>query len=80
VIKAQRGESTSRPDRFTSEKEVEVPSNRPESPMRGRDIAILFLDLGTRRGWVVSITPRPLYHEKGPAPIVQEAEWAPGPV
>jgi hypothetical protein len=27
----------------------------------GRGIAVLFLDLGTRRVWVVSTTPRPLY-------------------
>jgi hypothetical protein len=34
-------------------------------------IAQLFLHLGTRRGCVVSITPRP------PLPIVQKAGWAP---
>jgi hypothetical protein len=27
----------------------------------GRGIALLFHDLGARRGWVVSTTPRPLY-------------------
>jgi hypothetical protein len=43
-------------------------------------MAILFLDLGTGRGWVVSTTPRPLYPRKDPVPIVQEAGWAPGPV
>jgi hypothetical protein len=45
---------------------------------RGR--ALSFLDLGARRGWVVSTTPRPLYPGKDPVPIVQEAGWAPGPV
>jgi hypothetical protein len=39
------------------------------------------LDLGTRRGWGVSVTPRPLYTPgKDPVPIVQEVSWAPGPV
>jgi len=43
-------------------------------------IALLFLDHGTRRGWV-SVTPRPLFiPEKDPVPIVQEDGWAPGPV
>jgi hypothetical protein len=35
---------------------------RPEQAQRvGRGIALLFRDLGARRGWVVSHTPRPLY-------------------
>jgi len=39
------------------------------------------LDHGTRRGWGVSFTPRPLFTPgKDPVPIVQEAGWAPGPV
>jgi hypothetical protein len=41
----------------------------------------MFLDIGTRRGWGVSVTPRP--HStpgKDPVPIVQEAGWTPGPV
>jgi hypothetical protein len=29
-------------------------------------IEVSFLDLGTRRGWVVSITPRPLYLRERP--------------
>jgi len=46
-----------------------------------RDIALLFLDHGTRRGWGVSVTPRPLFTPgKDTVPIVQEAGWAPGPV
>ena len=44
-------------------------------------IALPFLDHGTRRGWGVSVTPRPLFTpEKDPVPIVQRAGWAPGPV
>jgi hypothetical protein len=39
----------------------------------------LFLDLGTRRGWGVSVTPRPLSTpEKDPVHIVQEAGWPQG--
>ena len=46
-----------------------------------RGILLLFLDHGTRRGWVVSSTPRlPFTPGKDPVPIVQEAGWAPGPV
>jgi len=34
---------------------------------------------GTRRGWGVSVTPRPLFTTgKDPVPIVQEAGWAQG--
>ena len=47
----------------------------------GRGIAILFYDRGTRRGWVVSSTPRPYFTPgKDPLPIVQEAGWTPEPV
>jgi hypothetical protein len=36
---------------------------------------------GTRRGWGVSVTPRPLFIPgKDSVPIVQEAGWAPRPV
>jgi len=41
----------------------------------GRGIALLFHDCGTRRGWVVSRTPRPhLTPGKDPVPILQEAK------
>jgi hypothetical protein len=44
-----------------------------------RGIALPFLDHGTRRGWGVSVTPRPLFTpRKDSVPIVQEAGWAPG--
>ena len=47
----------------------------------GRGIAPLFHDRGTRRGWVVSSTPRPHFTPgKDPVPTLQEAGWAPGPV
>ena len=47
----------------------------------GRGIALLFHDRGTRRGWVISSTPRPHFTPgKDPVPILQEAGWAPGPV
>jgi len=46
-----------------------------------RGIALLFLDHGTRRGWGVSVTPRPLFTPgKDPVPTVQEAGWTLGPV
>ena len=44
-------------------------------------MALPFHDDGTRRGWGVSVTPRPLFTPgKNPVPIVQETGWAPGPV
>jgi len=49
--------------------------------MVSRGLALLFLDHGTRRGWGISVTPRPLFTlEKDAVPIVQEAGQAPGPV
>jgi len=45
----------------------------------GRDKAQLFHDRGTRRGWVVSSTPRPHFTPgKDPVPILQEVGWAKG--
>jgi len=47
----------------------------------GRGISLLFHDRGTRRGWVVSSTPRPHFTpEKHPVPIAQEGVWALGPL
>jgi len=47
----------------------------------GRGIDLLFHDRGSRRGWVVSNTPRPHFTSgKDPLPILQEAGWARGPV
>ena len=60
---------------------VEWPRYRPGVAQRvGRGIALLFHDRSTRRGWVVSSTPRPHFTPgKDPVPILQEAGWAPGP-
>jgi hypothetical protein len=38
----------------------------PKGQRGGSGIALLFLDLGTRSGWVVNTTPRPLYHREKP--------------
>ena len=63
-------------------KKVKCSRYRPAVAQRvGRVIALLFDDRGTRRGWVVSSTPRLHFTSgKDPVPIVQEAGWAPGPV
>jgi hypothetical protein len=48
---------------------------------KSRYMALLFLDLFTRRDWGASTTPRLLSTPgKDPVPIVQEAGWAPGSV
>jgi len=53
----------------------------PTAHRGSRGIGLLSHDHGTRRGWGVSITPRSLFTPgKDPAPIVQEAGWAPEPV
>jgi hypothetical protein len=62
------------------EVKVTVPGNRLESPEGGWGIAVHPLDLGARRGWVVSTTPPVTLPRKDPVPILQEAGWAPGPV
>jgi hypothetical protein len=47
---------------FTEYVEVKLSRYRPELALRvGTGIALLFLNLGARRGWMVSTTPRPLY-------------------
>ena len=65
-----------------SKKKVKWSRYRPGVAKRvGRGIALLFHDRGTRRGWVVSSTPRPHFTPgKDPLPILQEAGWALGPV
>ena len=62
--------------------EVKRSRNRAGVAQRvGRGIALLFHDRGTRRGWVVSSTPRPHFTPgKDPVPILQEAGRAAGPV
>jgi len=49
--------------------------------MGSRGIALHFHDRGTRRGWMVSSTPRPPFTPgKDTVTLVQEAGWSPGPV
>jgi hypothetical protein len=48
--------------------------------MGSRGIALLFLDLGGRRGGWSAPRPGRFIPGKDPVPIVQEAGWAPGPV
>jgi hypothetical protein len=51
------------------------------SAYRGSRGMAFFFDHGTRSGWGVSVTPRPLFTPgKDPVPIVQDAGWALGPV
>jgi len=61
-------------------KKVKWSRYRPDVAQRvGRVIALLFHDRGTRRGWVVSSTPRLHFTPgKDPVPILQEAGWAQG--
>jgi hypothetical protein len=58
-------------------KKVKWSRYRPGLAQRvGRCIALLFHDCGTRRGWVVSSTPRPQFTlGKDPVPTLQEAGW-----
>jgi hypothetical protein len=46
----------------------------------GRGTALLFLDLGARRGGWSASRPGRFTPGKDPVPIVQEAWWASGPV
>ena len=63
-------------------KKVKWSRYRPGVAQRvGRGIALLFHDRGTRKGWVVSSTPRTYFTlGKEPVPILQEAVWALGSV
>ena len=74
--------SNSKNKRVKYHKKVKFSRYRPGVAQRvGRGITLLFHDRGTRRGWVVSSTPRPHFTPcKDPVPIVQEAGWGPGPV
>ena len=66
--------------KFTLVQELRLSTNRT-SHRGSRGIALLSHGHGTRRGWGVSVTSRPLFAPgKDPVPIVQEAGWAPGPV
>jgi hypothetical protein len=52
------------------------------SAVRGvRGIALPVLDPDARRGWVVSVTPRPFYLGKiDPVPIIQGSGWVLCPI
>ena len=60
--------------------EGEVIRYRPDVAQRvGRGIALVFHDRGTRRGWVISSTPRPHFTPgKDSVPILQNVVWASG--
>ena len=74
------GEQESKSVKYTLLQALRLCTGR--SAHRGsRGIALLFLDHGTRRGWGVSFTLRPLFTPgKDPLPIAQETGWAPGSV
>jgi hypothetical protein len=74
------GELSSTPMFVFLAKKVKVQRNRPEGPKGGRDITLLFPDLGARRGGWSAPLPGRFTPGKDPVPIVQEAGWAPGPV
>ena len=65
-----------------SSKKVKWFRYRPGVAQRvGTGIALLLHDRSTRRGLVVSSTPRPHFTpRKDPVPIIQKAGWAPGSV
>jgi hypothetical protein len=46
--------------------EVSARGNGPARPTQRPALALLTLDLGASRGWVVSTTPRPLYPRERP--------------
>jgi len=47
----------------------------------GRGVAVPMLDTGTRMGWTVNDTLRPLYpRERNPVLSLKEVGWRPGPV
>jgi hypothetical protein len=56
------------------------PVTDPKAQRGSRGIALLFLDLGARRGGWSAPRPGRFTPGKDPVPIVQEAGWAPGPV
>jgi hypothetical protein len=53
-----------------------VPLHANEAQSGDRYICVPILDPDSRRGWMVSATPRSLYRwETDPLPVVQEAAW-----
>jgi hypothetical protein len=56
-----------------------VPRNRSEGPGGGvRGIALIFRDLGCRRGGWSAPRPGRFTRRKDPVPAVQETGWVPG--
>jgi hypothetical protein len=51
----------------STEVQVKFTCNRIERPKGSKDIALHSLDLGSRKGLVVSTKPRPLYPREGPS-------------
>jgi hypothetical protein len=52
-------------------REIKVKVTLKQAKRGSRGIALFVCDLGARRGWVVSVTPRPLSTPgKDPVPIV----------
>jgi hypothetical protein len=80
-IKTEPGRGVNHPPPCSEKVKVKWSRYRPGMTQRvGRVTALLFHDRGTRRG-VVSSTPPPHFTpRKDPAPILQVAGWAPGPV
>jgi len=64
------------------EEKVKKVKSTLEQARGGVDVYLYsFFNLGARCGWVVNVTPRPLFTTgKYPVPIVQEVGWAPWPV
>jgi len=61
--------------------QTHTPHTHTHTPHKHIGIALLFLDHGTRRWWVVSSTPRPVFTPgKDSVLILQEAGLVPGPV
>jgi hypothetical protein len=59
---------------------VKASRNRPEGPEGGGGIALLFLDLGARRGGWSAPRPGRFIPGKDPVLSVKKAGWSPGPV
>jgi hypothetical protein len=60
-------QSSSASSSFSTLVKVKIPVTDPKVQRGSRGIALLFLDLGDRTGWVVSTTPRPLYPRERPS-------------